>query len=203
MRVCTLSLVVLFLGFVSVGLCATFPQPQVAYSADQYTDVSPGPNGGPMSLQGRIFHADGKERRETRMMGTPSVLISRPDKGLTWVLMPQQKMYMEYTDDQMDTPTDLWRKADVEMKQVGTETITTINTTKYRVRFHTEDGHQSDGFVWLSPEKIPVKAEGKAVTNGIPTVFQMRIKNLKIEPQPDRLFEIPTGYTLFEMPATR
>ena len=188
---------------VTPAWAGSFPQPTVSYSADQATEVTPGPNGGPMRLLGKIYSANGNERRETVMLGSQSVLITRPDKGKTWVLMPQQKMYMEYTDNQMDTPTDTWRKADVTLVEVGKEMVAGMAATKYRVTFDAKDGQQSDGFVWLSQEKIALRAEGKAVTNGETTHFRMQLTNVKTETPDADLFEVPSGYSRFEMPAAR
>jgi hypothetical protein len=50
------------------------------------------------------------------------------------------------------------------------------------------------GFIWLSPENIPVKMDFLSKEGKKNTRITMSLRNLKIEPQEAALFELPPGY---------
>ncbi|PLX78715.1 MAG: hypothetical protein C0616_13650 [Desulfuromonas sp.] len=177
-----------------------YPLPMVDYSADTVMKVTQR-GGETMTIPGKIYFSAGKERREMEMMGRTSVLIQRPDRGVTWLLMPAQKMYMEYTKvptNQHQDPAQSWKDAKVEKTRVGSETINGVSTEKYRIRATGRDGSVSSGFLWLTPENIPMKVEGMSNTGDEDTDFYMEYRNLAIESQPPHLFEIPRGFTKFQ-----
>ncbi len=181
----------------------TMPLPKVDYSADTVMTVDGAPDGGPMSIQGKIYYSKGDERREIEMMGQKSVVIRKQQKDVTWILMPEQKMYMESSsapDKGKKDPAKAWRDTDLEMTREGSETINGVKAEKYRIVATDPDGTTTEGFVWLTRENIPVKMEGSNSHRGRTTNFSMEYSNLRIEKQDSQLFAIPSGYKKFQVP---
>ncbi len=53
-------------------------------------------NSSPMGkIEGKIFFKEGNFRQELMMGGQKQITILRKDKGVVWVLMPAQVMYMD------------------------------------------------------------------------------------------------------------
>ncbi len=50
------------------------------------------------------------------------------------------------------------------------------------------------GFIWLSPENIPVKMDFLSKEGKEKQRITMTLKNLKVEPQDAALFELPASY---------
>ncbi len=179
------------------------PLPKVDYSADTVMTVDGAPGGGPMTIQGKIHYSKGDERREIEMMGQRSVVIRKQQKDVTWILMPEQQMYMESShaqDKGQKDPAKAWRDTDLEMTREGSETINGVNAEKYRIVATEPDGTTTEGFVWLTREHIPVKMEGSNSHRGRTTNFSMEYSNLRIGKQDPQLFAIPSGYKKFQMP---
>ena len=125
------------------------------------------------------------------------------------VLMPEQKMYMEFAQGQgpgVQRTQGLFRVGDVEdacgqwqkivakpggtCRKVGSETVNGRSTIKYQGT--SASGEVSN--VWLDPKlRFPVKWEGK---NG-----GGELQDIKEGSQPASLFEIPADYQKMQMPA--
>ncbi|HQO37571.1 MAG TPA: DUF4412 domain-containing protein [Candidatus Omnitrophota bacterium] len=146
---------------------------------------------GGRTFQGKIYMGGNKVRMET----AEGVTITRMDKKVVWILMPQDKMYMEQAFDRSKAPqTSEKVEGEVERKKIGTESINGRQTDKYEI-VYMADNKKETMFQWILPEiKMPVKmmVPGK---NG----WSMEYKNLKTGKQPDPLFEVPAGYEKFSM----
>ncbi|MBI3580888.1 MAG: DUF4412 domain-containing protein [Nitrospinae bacterium] len=140
-----------------------------------------------MTMTSKVYHARDKERVE--MMG--SVSITRRDKKVTWLLTPQAKSYMEVAIDENRLPPT--ERANVSMKEAGSETINGFATTKYRFESN-EKGHSAEGFVWVTKDGAPIRMEVSAEEKGKKVKMVSELKNLKVGKQDDSLFEIPAGY---------
>lgn len=162
----------------------TIPAPDTEYSGVRQVVMAEG------SFTQTVHHSHGKERSEMQMEGMSMISIIRPDKKLAWQLMPMQKMYME-----MDfaSAKKMSGKApdDVTIEKVGSDILDGINTTKYKIL--TKD-KSAGGFIWLSPENIPVKMDFLSKEGKDKNRITMTLKNLKVEPQEAALFELPEGY---------
>jgi hypothetical protein len=140
--------------------------------------------------EGKIFVAKDKVRIEA----PGSVLITRMDTRLTWVLMPEQKMYLE----QPFNPKDMIGASDkipgeVERKLIGPDTVDGKAANKYRVVYvDTEGGGQSVVLQWITTDSnIPVKTVAEDES------WAMEYRNVKMGAQGGSLFEIPSGYQKF------
>jgi len=181
------------------------PRPTVAYAADLVMQTREGGQGGPMTLTGRVYATPDKERREIEMMGRRNVLITRRDKGVTWILMAEQAMYMERPirhggDDDPDPFAD-WDNGNLKMTKLGTEKVNGVKATKYRVELDNDHGGRDHGLLWLTKDNIPVRLEATDTSEGAPSHVTMDYKNLKVGKQDPQLFEIPAGYHPMAMPS--
>lgn len=161
--------------------------------------------------QAKIYFAKDKIRIETQNAGPKgggAVIMNFATQTST-VLMPQQHMYMEMPaqaqSQRMGYVNAFFRAGDVEnacgdwqkigrnqgssCHKVGSESVNGRSTVKYEA---TNSGGEVSHF-WLDPKlRFPVKWDGKN-TSG-------EMRNIQEGSQPASLFEIPAGFTKFEMP---
>ena len=155
------------------------------FSADMMTQ------GEGQNIQGKIFASEGKTRFE--MAGT--VVISRPDLNVSWVLMPDQGMYMEQPiDRKMAARTSKEFDGEIDRKSLGQETFDGKITEKFLVRYREQNSEQSV-YQWIGQEGFPLKV---AATDGR---WSVEYRNLNPGKQNQALFEIPAGYQKFSMPS--
>jgi len=158
------------------------------FSADM---VMKAPDG--ETMNGKIFVKGGKMRQEIDNDGEKMVTILRPDKKLSWVLMVEEKAYMEMKMKPGADDPALAEKADpVKVKRLGNETVNGFVCEKIQV---TEG--QSVITQWLSKELgWPVKGEVKS-PEGVST---HEYKNIRKGNVADSLFELPSGYQKMALP---
>lgn len=164
---------------------------------------------------------EGNQNRTTRMyvgkdklrfdgMGTSghgagSVIID-PTTQKTIVLMPERHMYMEVPQEQtMHQTMNMFHVQDVDnacsqwlamdrnkggtCHKLGTETVNGRSTVKYE----GTDANGKSGTVWIDPKlHFPVKWQGQNEQGG-------ELRNIQEGSQPSSLFEVPAGYTKFDM----
>src|SRR3989304_5187839 len=80
---------VLLAAFASAGSGAGFAEPKVEFSADNYVTAEDG-----KEFKYKMYQAPDKQRMDFEEGGKQSMII-RPDKKVSWVVMPQEKMYLE------------------------------------------------------------------------------------------------------------
>jgi len=157
-----------------------------------------GHGSGTMEVTGKVYVAGEKERRETTVMGRTSVVISRRDKQLSWILRPAQNGYMEHgIGGPYDDPYSSWDKAGVTLTKLGQEKVNGVEATKYRAEAKATDGHMDTGMLWLTKENIPVRME--AHVKGQESQLVIDYTNIKTGKQDDALFEVPAGYHKMDM----
>lgn len=122
------------------------------------------------------------------------------------VLMPQRQMYMEmppqmagqrmnytlFRVGDMDNACSEWlaqpRNKGGTCKKVGNETVNGRSTVKYE----GTNANGDTGTVWIDPKlRFPVKWQGKNNS--------WELRNIQEGSQPASLFEVPEGYTKFDM----
>jgi len=138
--------------------------------------------------QGKVFVAKDKIRIE--MMG--SITISRQDKNAVWMLMPQERMYMELPLRPQDIViTSDKIEGEISRRLVGRETVDGKMADKYEVIYSLQ-GKNVRSFVWLTQGlNFPIKSAGADGS------WMVEYKNVVIGEQPASLFEIPAGYQKF------
>jgi hypothetical protein len=173
---------------------AQMPKP---FSADM--SVTPGSEKGE-HMNGKVYFSGQKFRMDMSARGHDSVIISDATNKVSYMLMPQQMMYMEMKQDGMmgrrgpdmkayDASNPCASEEGVTCKKVGTESIDGRMCDKWEF---TKDG-KLKRTVWIDKSThIPIKT---VEANG--TI--MEFKNINEGSQAASLFEIPPGYQKMDM----
>ena len=179
----------------SIGLASpvlAWEGPQVEYSGETRLETAEG------VVEGVVYHAPGKERRETKMGGEPMTMIIRQDKQVLWTLMPDANAYMEMPLDKSRDKSD-FSQYHIDQTTVGEEEINGIKTTKSKVIMTKPDGSKLGGFWWITKEGIPLKMDMISVEGTTKERMVMELTNVKIGKQNPTLFEIPPDYMNMSM----
>ncbi|TQV81604.1 hypothetical protein [Denitrobaculum tricleocarpae] len=181
----------LFLAFISlVGLtgvveAAGIPQRQASYSADAVFQINE------RQIASKVYHHEGKERREFRLAGVPQVLIMRPSENRVVYLLPLINVGMELTLGPGESLPDLRQFASLKPKKLGREKISGLSTTKYDVeRLKAKNPYTVT--LWLTDDGIPVQAEASDTRGD----YRMLQSNIRRGVQDASLFEVPEGIKL-------
>jgi hypothetical protein len=156
------------------------------FSADMVSTVR---GGG--SFAGKTFVSGDKSRMEA----AGAITITRIDKGVTWMIVPEQNMFIEQPIDvsKVAGTTDKI-PGELERSLLGREAVGKISADKYRVAY-TENGRKVAVLQWIDPASgIPVKTASE--DGG----WSVEYKNLVVGAQPDSLFEVPQQYSKMAMP---
>lgn len=192
---CIVFLTVVCLSF-NAFAAEKMKQATVEYSADMVLQS------GQVSSTGKIYHAlGGKDRMEFNAQGTTAITIVRTDKKLAWMLMPSQNMYMEMSLEESMKKSGRTNVDDCDMdfSAQGSETVNGVSAAKNRVSGTCPDNTKYEGTMWITKDNIMVKMDSVATVDGRQTNMTMDLKNLKVGPQDASLFEVPTGYSKFNM----
>ena len=170
--------------------------PKVAYTAVSSMETEAG------AMNGRVYSAPGKERREMEQRGKKMITITRQDKKVTWMLMPEQKMYMEMPMEggRPSNPESI-SSYKIDATEVGPETVNGIKATKSKVVMTDSKGNKMGGFMWRTSDGIAVKTDILAIGSGNKMRMKSELTNLKVGHQDPALFEIPAGYAPMSMGA--
>jgi hypothetical protein len=174
----------LFFGFLSAFyiLCAS------AFAQDFSADIiSTAEN---KSFLGKIFSSQDKVRMEM----SEAINIIRPDKGLIWMIMPKQKLYMEMPLDQKNMMVGTAKIPNEQTRElVGKENIDGKVVSKYKVVYDAGQKKETV-YIWILEDlDIPVKTESADGS------WKIEYKNIKKGEIPQHLFDIPSGYQKFSM----
>lgn len=171
------------------SLADTMPQASVDYSADSYMQAQG------MEINSRVYHSLNKDRVEMNTGGTNSIIINRLDKKVGWVLMPEQKMYMEVDLKESKKNSKDISDCQVKQKSLGSDTVNGYRTTKHKISMTCPDNMNYEGFMWVTREGIMVKMDAVARTDDGEVTLKQELRNLKVGKQSPKLFEIPAGYS--------
>lgn len=173
---------------------AQFNRPQAEYSADSKMETEEG------TIQQHVYVTPTKERKEMLTgEGDGGIMIFRFDTKRLWILMPSEKMYMEHSvaggQGQRDDPSQ-WTYEDTGM---GDEMLNGVKVTKYKTIATSTDGKKYGGFSWRTKEGINLKQDLLYKEGEEKKRVFIELSNLKIGRQDPALFEIPEGFTKFDM----
>jgi hypothetical protein len=143
------------------------------------------------TVTGKIYVADEKVRME--MAGVTT--ISRADKKVVWVIMPEQGMYMEqpFDPEKMVGATEKM-PGEVERIPLGSDTFDGKRVEKYRI-VYTSSAGRAVVIQWIEPSsQIPLKTEAEDGS------WSMEYHNLRLGRPDTSLFEVPGGMRKFVMP---
>ncbi len=141
----------------------------------------------------KVWAKENKFRMESS--GQPGYTIMRADKSVTWMVMPEQKAYMEMKLDPSKRPRSEEKvQGEVSRKLIGTESANDHPAKKYEVTY-TEGGKTDRMYQWIATDiNFPVRM---AAIDGS---WVLDYKNIKMGVPPDSLFEVPSGYQKTAMP---
>ena len=170
----------------------TLAPPSVAYRADMRIQA------GRLAMSGPIHITPKMERRSLKLNGTSvpaRIIILRRDKGVGWVVDASTRSYYRVPMARTaTTPTQYLSGTLVEKTKLGGETIDGIKTTRYRVKFAAGKSGQLVGEIWITPQNIVMRFDGRIVGGKRETRFRLSLTKLKIGPQPAALFAPPKDY---------
>ena len=176
------------------ALAVPLQRPQAEYSADETIQTDE------RTIQQKVFVTPTMERKELLSgAGDGSVQIFRYDSKVMWMVMPSQKMYMEHQmgggPSKGNDPSQ-WTYEDTA---VGEETLNGIKVTKYKTIATSTDGKKYGGFSWRTKEGINLKQDLLYKEGNEKKRMLTELSNVKIATQDPKLFEIPDGFTKFDM----
>jgi outer membrane lipoprotein-sorting protein len=178
------------LVFSVVGVCVWALFAASAFALDLSSDIVSTSQGhkqtSKMYLQGT------KARMEHGQQ--PGYTIMRPDKNMVWMVMPDQKSYMEMRFDPSKQPkTGEKVNGEVSRKLIGSETVDGHPCQKYEVTYKDKETSQKM-YQWMATDiKFPVK------TAAVDGSWMVEYRNIKMGAQPDSLFEVPAGFKKMSM----
>ncbi len=190
-RLCTLIVLAGVFGATPLW-SAQLGRPQVEYSADSVVQTEDS------TTEQHVYVTPTKERRETLTgSGDGATQIFRHDNKVMWQLMPSQSMYMEHPMGKVaaNDPSQ-W---DVEDTVVGEEVLNGVKVTKYKTIATSADGKKYGGFSWRTKEGISIKSDLLYKEGNEKKRMMTELKNVKIGKQDQKLFEVPEGFTKFDM----
>jgi hypothetical protein len=144
-------------------------------------------------MKGSVLVSKDKIRMEMQQ----AVSIVRIDKKLVWMLLPEQKMYMEMPAEAQNLSMSVEKvPGEISRRFIGAEPVDGRDTEKYEVTYQNQ-GKAETIYVWLSKDlHFPLKSA--ALDNS----WTVEYTNVKEGPQPQDMFELPAGYKKFEYGAT-
>jgi len=174
------------------GWAAQLSRPQVEYSADSVMQNEEG------TIEQHVYVTPTKERKEMLTeSGDGAVQIFRYDSKVMWQLMPSEKMYMEHSmEKNKDKDPSQW---DFQETAMGEEVLNGMKVTKYKTIATSTDGKKYGGFSWRTKEGISIKSDLLYKEGNEKGRMMTELKNVKIGKQDPKLFEIPEGFTKFDM----
>ena len=180
------SLFIIGLGTAGSGHAAEF-------SADMIQKSPMGNTNGKVFVKGENF------RQEMNMGGQNQIMIFQKEKGVVWILMPGQRMYMEMAaggEQNMAPPTPEEMEKIGDKKDLGEEKVNGYKCKKFR--YTSKDPSVGTTTMWISKKlNFPIKTE----MEGSSGPMSMEYKNIQEKELPESLFKIPAGYQKISMPS--
>ncbi len=180
------SLFIIGLGIAVSGNAAEF-------SADM---IQKSPMG---NTNGKVFVKGENLRQEMNMGGQNQIMIFQKEKGVVWILMPGQNMYMEMAaggEQSMAPPTLEEMEKMGDKKYLGEEKVNGYKCKKFS--YTSNDPSVGTTTMWISKKlNFPIKTE----MEGSSGPMSMEYKNIQEKKLPESLFKIPAGYQKMSMPS--
>jgi hypothetical protein len=190
-RLCSVIVLASLFGATTVW-SAQLSRPQVEYSADSVMQTEDG------TMEQHVYVTPAKERREMLTgEGDGAIQIFRFDSKVMLQLMPSEKMYMEHSMAQnKNNDPSQW---DFQETVLGEEVLNGMKVTKYKTIATSTDGKKYGGFSWRTKEGISIKSDLLYKEGNEKKRMMTELKNVKVGRQDPKLFEVPEGFTKFDM----
>lgn len=190
-----------FLFFIAVLILTPSPA-HADYAATQFITIIKGNFGRSRNIfESKLFTKGKKLRMEIEMNGRRSIAISRGDKipPVFWTLMPDEKMYMEATEEGgISGHISNATKKDYEKVFLAKEYVAGIMTNKFKLAWKDEDGSRRTGMAWeaIDLNNAPIRQEFFYKNEHV----LIQLANVKVRELESSLFEIPEGYKKISVP---
>jgi hypothetical protein len=153
------------------------------------------------SVTGKVYIKGDKIRQEYLQRSEKQVMIFRHDKGIVWILLPAEKIYMEMSSREgaaSDPRLDEKIKDKAVTKYLGKEEVNGYVCEKYQYIYN--DKSMGVATQWFSKKlNYPIKSEHKSPSSYTLTEY----RNIKEGKVADSLFEVPGDYALMSVPGMR
>ncbi len=175
---------------------------QADYIADQYITIIKGTFGRQRNIfESKLFTKGKKLRMEIELKGRRSIAISRGDKSppVFWTLMPDDKMYMETTEEGgLSSHIANETKKNYEKIFLAKEYVAGIMTNKFKLAWKDQDDQRRTGMAWeaIDLNNAPIRQEFFNKDEHI----LVQLANVKVRDLDASLFEIPEGYKKISVP---
>ncbi len=146
---------------------------------------------GERTITGKIYVCEDKIRQEIDENGAKRVMIFRPDKGVIWMVAPEEETYIEMPYQADNKRFEKWTpERENNARVVGEETVSGLTCKKYETQ---EEGEKT--YFWISDRlSLPVRVQYKDGS--------MEYRNIQDGSLADSLFEVPPEYSKMTMPVT-
>ena len=137
------------------------------------------------------------EKYRMEMPGQHQYTIFRQDKNVMWIVMPDEKRFMEMPFDRKQKPRfEAKQTGEVERKLIGSESINGHPADKYEVT--VKEGTKTQKlYQWMAKDiNFPIKI---AAVDGS---WSVEYKNIQYSVS-EALFEIPSDFQKISIPAMR
>ena len=125
-----------------------------------------------------------------------TVIITRPDKKLTYSIFPRAKAYAEIPMNK-DEAAAMAINFKIDKTPLGKETVDGHACDKAKVVLTTEKGLKEEATVWTAPDlkDFPVQIQMTADSSG---TVMVKFRNVKLGKPDANLFEPGTGLTKYD-----
>jgi hypothetical protein len=164
----------------------TLGDPRIGFSAERILVFDGKTYIGPM------WSMPGEQRHEQALPAVKAAFILHADDAVAEILLPSL-----HTAVELRLPAALAALSSPTLlgKPIGRAQVDGIATTEYRVAKTIPEG-RLDGSLWLSPNGIPMRADGSFTgRTGRVSRVHWELRHVEIGPQAATLFEVPPGYT--------
>lgn len=171
------------------------------FIADQFMTISEGEMGERQRIIPSKVYSQGKKlRMEMNMAGRNAISISRGDKSppVFWMLMPDQKMYMETAAeagaiDPFSSKTGM----KIDKTFVAKEPVAGHITNKFKIAWTDKEGNKRSGFAWeaIDLNDAPIRQEFFYKNEHI----LVQLANIEVKKLEAGLFEVPSDYKKISM----
>lgn len=191
------------LSFAAVAVLSISAAAQVWSGIPQFSADMKMSGGRGQEMTGKMYFGGQRMRYEMNAGGRDVISIHDAKTQTSYMIMPQQKMYMEMNANGMgrmgrgprmpdakafDPNNPCANETGTTCKKVGTETVNGRSCDKWE--FTGQNGTRT---VWLDQKlHFPIKMVGAQGDN-------FELTNVQEGSQPASLFEVPAGYTKMDM----
>ena len=137
------------------------------------------------STRAKIYVQTDKIRMETP--GTEEYTVLRNDKNVIWIVIPEEKTYIEIRSSQT-REAGIKMKGEVSRQYLSSETVNGLAAKKYEVHYLDKDTlHKA--YQWIASDlNYPIKI------SALDGSWSTEYRNIQVGPQAESLFEVPPEF---------